>query len=216
MTDRIVLHPGFSKTATTLLQERVFARLPGVCNLGKPGFGHDRGVVDRASWKDCLSRLRDAGPRRFPMDAMRDAWLRARQSAGGRDEAILISHEGLTTNLFASSWFRRKPTLRAKGVFVHVLLYEELVSDPKAFASRFARACGIDEPTTVAAFDGLLEHRVKSRDQVRQIENRHDRIEVPERLPEPLALRVRDHCRPGNRSLEERFGIDLAAHGYAT
>lgn len=297
MKERVVIHPGFSKTATTLLQERVFDRLPGVCNLGKPGFGRERGGVGPPSWRDSLSHLRDAGPRRFDAIAMRDAWLHVRQLAGAHDGTLLVSHEGLTTNLFEQSWFRRKPTLWARGVFrhrvdvarrlkemvgaatilftireqaawffsfyvdsvrrhglaetvdswltrglarpddflrdpdfsrivsvyadifgrrnVHVLLYEELISQPDTFARRFARACGIDESATAAAFDGVLEHRVKSRDQVEQVKGRRDRVDVPDRLAESLARRVRDHCRPGNRLLETEFGVDLAAHGYA-
>ena len=186
-----------------------------MCNLGKPGFGRERGVVDRASWKASLSRLRDAVPRRFRAEEMRDAWLRARQSAGWSDEAILISHEGLTTNLFESSWFRRKPTLRAKGVLGH------RVDVARRMKAIFGEATILFTVREQAAWffsfyvDSVRRHGLKE-----TVESWLSRgLSRPDDFLNGMCTgsSTRSWSRPPRPSpLEKTFGIDLAAYGYAT
>ena len=91
-----------------------------------------------------------------------------------------------------------------------------MVPEPTAFALQLARVFGIDDAVMLAAFEGLLEHRVKTRAQVHQVTAGRHSLELPDELSAELACRVRDYCRLGNRQLEKQFGIDLSSYGYAT
>lgn len=82
-----LLHVGFPKTATTALQEHVFAGLPGICNLGKPN-------VPR-SVSDSLRHIASDDPGHFDrahVKSLRQAVREAKRDA----RAIVISHEGMT------------------------------------------------------------------------------------------------------------------------
>jgi hypothetical protein len=83
----VLLHVGFPKTATTSLQDHVFAGLPGVCNLGKPDMPR--------SVKKALRHIASDDPDRFDRkyaDYLREAVRDARRKA----RSIVISHEGMT------------------------------------------------------------------------------------------------------------------------
>ncbi len=83
----VLLHVGFPKTATTSLQDHVFAGLPGVCNLGKPDSPRSVKKALRHIASDDLDRFE-----RKHVDCVRDAVRDARRSA----RSIVISHEGMT------------------------------------------------------------------------------------------------------------------------
>ena len=89
----ILLHVGFPKTATTSLQDHVFAGLPGVCNLGKPD--------PPRSVKKALRHIASDDPAHFDqkhIDCVRSAVRDARR----RSRSIVISHEGMT----GSRWIK--------------------------------------------------------------------------------------------------------------
>ncbi len=110
----ILLHVGFPKTATTALQEHVFAGLPGVCNLGKPN--------PPRSVKKALRHIASDDRSRFDrshVDCVRSAVRDARRQAG----AIILSHEGMTgsrwttvggTRVLRESGFRELRTATAE------------------------------------------------------------------------------------------------------
>ena len=82
-----LLHVGFPKTATTALQEHVFAGLPGICNLGKPNVP--------SSVRDALRHIASDDPGHFDrahVTSLRQAVREAKRDA----RAIVISHEGMT------------------------------------------------------------------------------------------------------------------------
>ena len=83
----VLLHVGFPKTATTSLQDHVFAGLPWVCNLGKPDMRRSLKKALRHIASDDLDRFE-----RKHADCVRNAVRDARRSA----RSIVISHEGMT------------------------------------------------------------------------------------------------------------------------
>jgi hypothetical protein len=83
----ILLHVGLPKTATTALQEHVFADLPGARSIGKP--------TPPKPLKKALRRLigeSDGDPTRSDLESIRAA-LRPARSDGS---TTILSHEGLT------------------------------------------------------------------------------------------------------------------------
>jgi len=90
MIDRpVTLHVGFSKTATTSLQNSVFATLPGVANLGKPFLEQGR----RKPLYDAIVHLTFSEELAYDAAATARAFSEAVNSAAGR---VLISSEGFS------------------------------------------------------------------------------------------------------------------------
>lgn len=89
MGPNITLHVGFSKTATTSLQNFVFSRLPGLANLGKPFVNGDQ----RQPLYEAITHLTFAEELRYDKAETESAFARA---IAGRSGPILISSEGFT------------------------------------------------------------------------------------------------------------------------
>lgn len=99
---RLVLHVGYPKAGSTTLQELVFAKHPGVRNLGKP--------LDRCTpaLKQVLHRIRDDTDAAF--DGAACAALAAGVIGVGDDRATVISYEDLTWAVHAKRAARARAT----------------------------------------------------------------------------------------------------------
>lgn len=90
MIDRpVTLHVGFSKTATTSLQNSVFASLPGLANLGKPFLQDGR----RKPLYDAIVHLTFSEELAYDAAATARAFHEAVHAAPG---SVLISSEGFS------------------------------------------------------------------------------------------------------------------------
>ena len=89
MGPSITLHVGFSKTATTSLQDGVFSRLPGLTNLGKPFVSGNR----RQPLYEAITHLTFAEELRYDKASTEAAFARV---IGGCSGPILVSSEGFT------------------------------------------------------------------------------------------------------------------------
>ncbi len=121
---------------------------------------------------------------------------------------------------------------------VEVLIYEELLADPTAYARRWAALLGLEPAVVEAALTGPRERRRHSR---RTLTWSRIRSVWPAPMPPATATRfdslwqrwldggpamrdwmspdwqsrIAEHYAAGNRRLAERCGLDLARYGYA-
>ena len=105
---KFYLHVGFSKTATTSLQDHVFVALPGFQCLGKP-WG-DVGYTDQGL-RRALSHLCYEDSIRYDSDFVRCELDRVVDIDGGK---ILISSEGLTYGRLGDSRYYYNPVMVAR------------------------------------------------------------------------------------------------------
>ena len=161
---KVFLHVGFSKTATTSLQNHVFAALPGFQCLGKPW--RDRGHENQDLQK-ALSHISYEDSVGYDIDFVRNELTRVVDISGGD---IIISHEGLTYGRFGGHTYYN-PVLtarRLKDVFgekakIIFTIREQTSWLCSLYLDDLSRSPFFDPGTTIGRWFGAEERKKRKR-----------------------------------------------------